>query len=164
MPGAFHDSFKGEVKVLLSILAMALIAAAFLSGCAKDTPQDRVRNVVQAVQKSVENKDLKTVLSHLSEQYRDQQGNDRESVKGLLLYYFLQHQNISVVLTNLDISIYGSSAAARFQAILSGRTGTGAGTVLPEAVNAFRFEVGFTRESDAWKVTNAKWERFGDPL
>jgi hypothetical protein len=118
---------------------------------------------VHAIQKGVQDKELKAVLSHLSEKYRDQQGHDRESVKGLLLYYFLQHRHISVLLTNIDISIDGSSAVARFQAILTGRTGTGAGTVLPEAMNAFRFEVSFARESDVWKVTSAKWERFGDP-
>jgi hypothetical protein len=98
-------------------------------------------------------------LSHLSEKYGDHQGNDRESVRGLLLYYFLRHEHMSVLLTDLDVSIEGASAVARFQVIVTGRTED---SVLPEAVDAFRFEVGFALESDTWKVVRAKWERFGD--
>lgn len=94
------------------------------------------------------------MLSAVSRRYRDEQGNDREALKGLLLYYFLQHQHIKVLMTGLDISVTGPSATARFQTVLAGRE---EGGVVPDALDAYRFEVTFTEESGSWRIVAARW-------
>lgn len=117
--------------------------------------------VVLAAQKGVVDKDIREVVSHLSPKYRDQQGNDREAVKGVVLYYFYQHQTVSVLLSDLEILVEGLAATARFQAVMSGRTD--AGSVLPEALGAYRFELSLEQEAGLWRVTSAKWEALGPP-
>lgn len=142
------------------VCCILLIALAALTACHKDTPEEKVRLLVLEVQKGVENKDVKTVLSAVSVNYRDAQGNDREALKGLILYYFLQHQKLNVLLTDMDISVDGDSAAARFQAVLAGRAEETA--VLPDALDAYRFEISLAAESGRWKVMSARWDRIGD--
>lgn len=142
------------------VYCMLLIALAILTACHKDSPEEMVRLLVLEVQKGVESKDVNRVLSAVSVNYRDSQGNDREALKGLILYYFLQHQEIGVLLTDMDISVDGSTAVARFQAVLTARSDETA--VLPDALDAYRFEISLTIESGRWKVTSARWHRIGE--
>lgn len=159
IPSIVEYSRPNLFRLLFIAIAMA---CTLLHGCHRDSPEDRVRDAVLAIQKGIEDKDVKAVIIHLAQKYRDHQGNDREAVKTMLLYYFLQHQKISVLLTDVDITLEGSTAAARFQAVLSGRTGTGAGRVFPEAVTAYRFYVSFSKEIDEWLINTAQWESLDD--
>jgi hypothetical protein len=134
-----------------------------ISGCHRDTEKEKIEKTLSAVRAAAENRDSRGVLSQISKTYRDEQGNDYEAIRGLLLFYFFRHQSITIIMTDLDTGIRGGEADARFQAILSGRTGS-AGNVLPEALGAYRFTVKLARESGEWKITSAKWERFGEGL
>lgn len=133
--------------------------------CHKETEQDRVRKIITSVRKAVEEKDIRTILGHLSKAYRDPQGHDYDGIKGLLLFYFYRHQNISVYIPALDVSITGSTARAVFQPVLTGGNKTeSAADLLPEALGLYDFDVSLAKEPDGWKVTSAKWERAGRGL
>lgn len=143
------------------VIVIPLLLGSALASCHTDTENERIAKVVTGIQKAAESKEVKKVLTSLSKDYRDPQGNDYQGIKNLLLFYFFKHQKISVLLTNLDINVQTATATARFQAILSGRNGSSGG-ILPEALGAYRFEVTLIKESGEWKITSAKWERFGD--
>jgi hypothetical protein len=146
------------------LLYIGLLAAILLSpACHRDTEEDRVRKVITEIQQSAEEKKILAVLDHISMSYRDPQGYDRDGIKGLLAFYFFRHRKVSVYMPNVDIVVTGLTAKATFQAILTGRgTGESAGTILPEALGAYNFEVLFRKEDGRWKVTSAKWERAGE--
>jgi len=147
----------------IRITAAALIALFFLPACHKDTEQDRVKKVVTEIQKAAGEKEVKTVLGHLSKTYRDPQGYDYDGIRGLLLYYFFRHQKVSVFIPSLDITVAGSSANAVFQAVLSGGNKIDSpGDIIPEALGMYAFDVSFVKESGEWKVTSAAWKKGGE--
>lgn len=142
---------------LLLLLAAGLIA---FTGCRKDTDEERVKQIILSIRQAAENKDVRQMLSHISKKYTDPQGNDYEGIKGLILFYFYRHQKIAVFLNDLETKVSGHTATAGFEAILSG--GGSTGTILPEALGAYRFNVSFTKEAGEWKVISARWERPGE--
>jgi hypothetical protein len=144
---------------------LILFLMPFVGACAKETEEDKVKQVVTSVQRAAEEKKIGAVLEHISKTYRDPQGNDYNGIKGLLAFYFFRHQKVSVYMPNIDIVVTGSTAKAMFEAILTGRgTGETAAGILPEALGAYNFEVLLSKENGAWKVTSAKWERAGEGI
>jgi hypothetical protein len=145
---------------VLYILPAVLL---LLPACHKDTEEDKVKKVVTSVQQAAEEKKIKSVLDHISKSYHDPQGNDYNGIKGLLAFYFFRHQKVSVYMPNVDIVVKGEKAMAVFQAILTGRgAGESAGSILPEALGAYNFEVLLAKEDGSWKITSATWERAGE--
>jgi len=134
-----------------------------LPGCQRDTEEAKVRKVIMAIERAAEEKDIRTILSHLSKTYHDSRGYDFNGVKGLLLSYFFRNQRISVYLTNLDVTADSVSARATFQAVLSAADKTGSAVgVIPDALGIYAFEVVFSKESEEWMVVTSTWERLGD--
>ncbi len=141
---------------------LAVFTAISMSSCHTDTEQDKVKKVVHEVQQEAENKDIKQVLAHLSKTYKDPRGNNYDDIKGLLLYYFFRHAKVSIFITGLEVTVDGSFAAAKFQAVLSGRNKTGSTDILPEALGAYNFDVTLAPESGEWRIVSAKWDRSGE--
>ena len=142
------------------VLVMSSISLFLISGCHKETEQDKVRKVIATIQKAAEEKDIRKVVNSLSKTYNDPQGFTYDTIKGFLLGYFFKHQNIHVYITNLDVVADEGAGSAVFQAILSGGNKTGsAADILPEALGMYAFDVSFKKEDGEWKVSSAKWNR-----
>ena len=142
------------------VIVLMILAVLCLTGCHKDTDEDKIKNIIAGVQKAAGEKDTRTVLGHLSKTYRDPQGNNYDGIKGLLLFYFMKHRQVNAYVPDLDISIENNAAQVSFQAVLSG-AGAGQG-LLPEALGIYAFNVVMQKESGTWKITSAKWERIGE--
>lgn len=131
--------------------------------CHKETEENKVTKVIVGIQKASEEKDVKKIIASLSKSYRDPQGFDYDSIKGVLLGYFFRHQKISVYITGIEVAVEESAAKAVFQAVMTGGNTSGApADLLPEALGMYAFEVSLKRESGEWKVVSAKWERVGE--
>lgn len=150
------------MKIFVPLVVFCILVASF-SGCHKESDQNKVKNVITTVQKAAGEKDIKKIITSLSKTYNDPQGNNYETIKGLLIAYFYQYPKISIYIPNLDISVEDASAKAVFQAVLTG-TGTNASApgILPESLGVYTFEVLLKKESGDWKVVSAKWERVGE--
>lgn len=149
----------------LDVVLFIVLSVSLAPACWKQTEEDRVKKVLTSIQAAAEEKKVASVLDHVSKAYLDPQGNDYNGVKGILAFYFFRHQKVSVYMPNIDVVVNGAEARALFQAILTGRgTGESAGTILPEALGAYNFEVHLKKEKDEWKVTSAKWERAGEGM
>ncbi len=148
--------------VALSVILLFAAVFAATPGCHRETEEDKVRKVVIGVQNAAEEKDIKNILNRLVKSYRDPQGNDYDSVKGMLLGYFFRHQKIHVYITSLEVNVQGVSAKAVFQAVLSGGNKTeSVADILPEALGMYAFEVSLIKDDGDWKIISAKWERVG---
>jgi len=134
-----------------------------ISGCYQETEQGKVKKVITDIQRSAEERDIKKIITSLSKTYNDPQGFNYDTMKGLLLGYFIHYPNISATITNLEIYVENTSAKALFQAVLTGRIETGpAVQLIPESLGMYVFDVSLRKEPDGWKITSAKWERVGD--
>jgi hypothetical protein len=146
----------------LMIIAAAGCLFAVVPGCHRETEQDKVKKVITGVQKAAEEKDVRTILTSLSKTYRDPQGNDYDSIKGLLLGYFFRHQKVHVYIPDIVITVEGASAKAEFQAVLTGGQGGSAAGMVPESLGMYAFEVSLRKEEKEWKVVSARWSRVGE--
>lgn len=143
------------------LIATAGCLLAVIPGCHRESEQDKVRKVITGIQKAAEEKDVKEILTSLSRTYRDPQGNDFDSIKGLLLGYFFRHQKVHVYIPDIVISVEGDAAKAEFQAVLTGNP-SGAAGIMPESLGVYAFEVSFKKEEKDWKVVTASWKRVGE--
>ena len=147
------------------ILPLMVLGIVFVTGfaCHKETEQDKVKKLITTLQTASEEKDIKTIISSLSKTYNDPQGNNYESIKGLVLAYFYQYPKISMYIPSLEVFVEDASAKAVFQAVLTARgAAESAPKVLPESLGVYAFELSLKKEAGAWKVISAKWERVGE--
>ena len=134
-----------------------------IPGCHKETEQDKVKKVINNIQKAAEEKDVKKISNSLSKTYIDPHGFKYDTIKDLLLGYFFQHPKISVYITDLEISVADTFSKAVFQAVLTGGSKTGSTSdLIPESLGIYAFVVEFKKEPDGWKVTSATWVRVGE--
>jgi len=147
------------MKRIVTILLIFVIAMTVL-GCHKQTEQDKVKKVITDIQAAGEEKDVKKIINNIAKTYNDPQGYNYETIKGLLIGYFLQYPKISAYITNLEISIENTSAKAVFQTVLTSGKKTGSiSDVIPQTLGVYDFDVSLKKESNGWKVTSAKWEQ-----
>ena len=140
-------------------ISLIFIFAAFFSGCVKEDEQTRVKKVITAIQAASEEKEVKKVMEHISKNYSDPQGNNYESIKGLLLGYFFRYPRISAYISNLDISVEGAAAKAKFETVLTSGVKTGSiSDVIPESLGVWNFDVSLKKEEGEWKITSAQWQ------
>ena len=149
------------MKRFVTILLIFVITISAL-GCHKETEQDKVKKVITDIQTAAQEKDVKTIINNLANTYNDPKRYNHETIKGLLIVYFLQYPKISAYITNLEISIEDKSAKAVFQTVLTSGNKTGSmSDVIPQTLGVYDFDVLLKKESNGWKVTSAKWEQVG---
>jgi hypothetical protein len=150
------------MRRFVTILLIFIITITAL-GCHKETEQDKVKKVITDIQAAGEEKDVKKIISNIAKTYNDPQGYNYETIKGLLIGYFIRYPKISAYITNLEISIENKSAKAVFQTVLtSGNKSGSVSDVIPQSLGVYDFDVSLKKESNGWKVTSAKWEQVGN--
>lgn len=146
------------MKRLVTLLLILVLAITF-AGCHRETDEQKIKKIITDIQTAAETKDVKEIINNLSKTYKDPQGFNYETIKGLLVGYFLQYPKISVYINNLEISVENSSAKAVFQTILTSGDKTGSiKDIIPQSLGMYDFDVSLLKESDGWKVISAKWE------
>ena len=99
---------KGHVAVL--IIAMTAITW-FAVARMLTTSRGRVVRVVQSICRRIEKRDAAGLCLHLTEDYRDSNGHNRSSLRGLLSRALPYFSSISVTAEELDIRIPEGDAA-----------------------------------------------------
>jgi hypothetical protein len=136
----------------------ALLVGAGLAGCGSSaTPEQQVREVIDAGEAAAESRDLSGMLEHVSASFRDDQGGGREELKQYLRGYLLTHPSVEV-LTRVESIEFPYRDYARVQLTVGtlGRGAAGSGTFdLAGDVNEITLELAL--EGDEWKVVRAAW-------
>lgn len=137
------------------------LAAALATGCAggADTPEERVRKVIAALEAAAEARDVGALKSHLSETYKDAQGNDRRAVLAIATGHFMRNKTVYVFSRVREVDV-PEPGFARAQAVvaLAGMPIPDA-SALPEVrADLYRFDVRLREESGEWRVTSAAWQ------
>jgi hypothetical protein len=133
------------------------VALALLSGCADEaSPEQQVRAVIEAMELAAEQRDVGELMQHISDNYRDAQGQDRTEVSRYVRGYFVVNQSVHL-LTRIESLEFPAPDEARvkLQVGMAGREGEpGAAGFTADVHN---FDVVLVREDDAWKVSYADW-------
>ena len=135
----------------------------FIAGCTKPiSEEDKLKNIVNEVAESAQKKDIDGVRKHISKSYRDQEGNDYDGVRKILLYHFIRAETISAFVRSTDVEIKGDAALVKANVILvRGKEVKSIKDIIPESAAGYRFEMVFKKENKDWKVVSGQWQDVG---
>lgn len=138
----------------------ACVALLLVAGCGPaDTPEAAVRRVIGELEAAAEARDVGAMKPHLSESYRDSEGNDRHAVLGMATAHFLRNRSIYLLtrVTELEIS---EPDAARVVVLvaLAGTPIRDPSALLGVRADLYRFDVRLRDEDEEWRVTSADWQ------
>lgn len=138
-------------------IALALAWSVACSGEAQ-TPEERVRAVLAAIEAAAEARDVAALKEHVSDTYRDAQGNDRRALAGVATMHFLQHDAVHLLTRVRAVELVRDGEAQALALVAM------AGTPIESAewldslrADLYRFEVTLREEDGAWRVTAASW-------
>lgn len=140
--------------------AFALVILYFVFWSGPGGPEeDKVRKMVEDIEKAAEERDIKGVLRHFSDDYTDNHGNDLRGLKRLLLAQFFRGEEVSVIVSGVRVELKGDVGLLDVKAALV--LGREVGDVVPEDAAGFAFNSVIVREGGRWKVRSVKWQRVG---
>ncbi|HET9475387.1 MAG TPA: hypothetical protein VFO82_15915 [Steroidobacteraceae bacterium] len=127
-------------------LTLLIVTVALVSCGAKSSDEQRVRDVVAAMETAAESRDASDVLEHVAQNYEDAQGFDRAQLTNFLRGYFLAHPRIELLVVFESLYFPADGLA---HAIIS------VANLAPGDADHERFKVEFRREGDAWQLSRA---------
>ena len=151
---------KGDLEGFVVILLFFFLA---LSACAKPISEEaQLKAIVNEVAEAAQKKDIDRIRKHISKLYRDQEGNDYDGVRRVLLYHFIRAETVSVFVRSVDTEIKENTAIVRANVILvRGKDIKSISDIIPESAAGYRFEVVFKKEKEDWKIISAQWQDVG---
>lgn len=133
--------------------AAALLALAFVAGCARGDPERELRATIATMVQSVEQRDPAGFLDAVAEDFTRESGAfGKQDAKGTLLAAYLRNEQIRVNAVVTDVRIEGDRAFAKVRVLATGGAG-----LLPERGQTWDFDSAWRRERGQWKVFNAEW-------
>ncbi len=150
---------NGLTRTLCTLTLGALV----LTGCSEpaSAPEEELRAWVAAGMEAAKEKERRRLVGMISPSYADARGNERGDIENLLRVYFLRINNIQLLSTIEEITVYDDTAAKILMTI--GMAGTHDG-VLGFSADAYRFEFELEKESEDWQLLAARWGEVGDEL
>lgn len=141
-------------------LAAAMLAVA-VSHCAQSppSPEDEIRAVFGAAAAAARAKDAAAFKEIISDRYRDDEGRDKNALRGILGYYLIQHRSVHILTRVQSVEF---PVANRAEAVVIAAL---AGTELPEGAlvpsldaDMYRIDAALAREGGGkWRITRANW-------
>lgn len=144
-------------RVALVILMLALAAC----GEPEDTPEEQVRQLIDAMEQAVEVGSVKGAAGLLHSDYRDRWHPDRRAAARSLFGYMRRHDNIHLFTLIKSITVKPSQDAADavVYVAMSGMPVESVETLVSVKADLYRFDVSLATLDGDWRVRTASWER-----
>ncbi len=152
------------MKRLYLLGLSALIVTLLLSPACKKpvSEEDRIKAMINETADLAEAKDIKGVLEHISKDYKDPEGNDRNAVKGLLFVYFQQYEKVGLFVRDIQVTVEGDEAQAQVKVILTGGEDPETiGDVVPASAGGYLIDIKLVNEDGEWMVVRGTWTDIG---
>jgi hypothetical protein len=141
-------------------LAAALVVLSVVTaGCGPaETPEARVRAVIDAGEKAAEARDLSALMDLVSPAYRDEHGGGPDELKQYLRGYLVANQSVHLLTRVESIEFpYSDFARVRLTVGTLGRE-TAAATAFDVSADVNDVVLELALEDDEWKVVRAAWK------
>lgn len=140
----------------------ALVALLVLAGCRGErlAPEEQIRARIQQAVVAAEQKDLGTLRAIISNEYRDDQGDDRRAADNLLRLHFLRNESVYLLTRVQSITVINPERAEAIVLVAMAGVPIRSEAELPGVhADLHRFEFLFVREDKTWRVQRAAWRR-----
>ena len=139
-------------------LATALVLLLACSS-APPSPEDAVRATLAAIEAAAGARDAGAIKPHLSEAYRDPNGNGRKDVLGIATVHLMRNQAVYTLsrITELEL-VAPDRAQVRVLAALAGQPIPDPAALARVRADLYQFDVTLREEEPGvWRVTSADW-------
>ena len=141
---------------------LAVVFLLLLQSCSSDpeTPEERIRALIDAGETAVESRDLSEVTALISQHYFDKQGLDRAAVRRLIAGQFLMHPSIHLLVQTDEIRLVTPERAeVLIYVAMSGTRLDRAEDLLGLRADLYRFDLGLEKEDENWRIRGGRWRR-----
>jgi len=138
-------------------LTFVLVLLALLAGCADDSsPEQQVRAVIDSLEVAAEARDVGDLMEHVSDNYRDARGQDRQEAALFARGYFVTNQSVHL-LTRIESLEFPAPDEARVKVQVGMAGSGGAAGEAGLSADLQNFDLVLVREDGEWKVSYADW-------
>ncbi len=134
-----------------------------LSSCTEDapeTPEEHVRAVISAIEAGIEDRDTSDIFDHVSQNYQDHRGKDRDDLRKLAQVYLFANQNIELIVhINSIEQINSQSIAVEATVTMVGTAARTNSRLTGLRMDNQRVSGAFVLEQTEWKLSSVSWER-----
>jgi hypothetical protein len=146
---------------------MVFIIALTVGGCSGQetlSDEDKVRATLSAIEIAAEQRSLSSMIEHVSQSYRDYEGNDYARIKGLLQLQLIKNQSINIFSKIQELEIIGDSATVEMSVAVASR-----GVDLSSEANRLRADthrvsILLVREKTDWRIKVLVGNEVGRPI
>lgn len=143
---------------LLEVVAVAVILVSFAVSCGGPSPEQRVRNLIEAAEQAAENRDRVALGEMVSANYGDDRGRDRATIEALLQQYFFVNRSIHVLMRIRNIAVLDGGRATATIDVAIAAIPIPDPTRLDQAdADLHRIEIDLVDVDGEWKVSSADW-------
>lgn len=132
------------------------LAFGLLAGCSPDDPLSELEGSVQRLQDNLAGKNTRAVLEQLADDFRTQDGSDRQWARQTMAGLFIRHRNIHVVAPAKRSWIDPSSADKGHTEATVGLAG--AEGVLPDRAQLYQVRLEWWRQDGEWRLARLTWD------
>ncbi len=142
-------------------VVMVVLVCLIPSACSKPlTDEEILVGIMDDVVASVEAKDIKGVVKHISEDFLSDNGSKRDDVKRLLLAQLLRGGYVSVIVKSRGVEVTGEVAVVSTGIIVFvGREIKSVADAIPEEAAGLNLSIIFRKIDGNWLATGGHWQR-----
>jgi hypothetical protein len=150
-------------RYLISAVILMVGVGLILSSCKKPMKEeDKIKAIITETADRAKAKDIKGILAHVSKSYKDEEGNDRNALKGILFIYLQGYEKIGVFVRDVQVTVDGNKAEAQVKVILTGGEEPGSvGSAVPQTGGGYLVDLKLAKEDGEWMVVRATWTDIG---
>jgi hypothetical protein len=154
---------KNMLAALTAALFLSGVFFFLLPGCGNGgSDADKIEAVVKDMAEGAQAKDISRVKKHIAKEYQDPAGNDYDSLKGIMLFYFMQQGDINIFLRRQQVEVNGDRAKMSMNAVISrGAKVSDIKDIGQAEAAGFIFDLTFKRRGGDWLLDSAVWRQVG---
>lgn len=146
---------RAQCPNYLKCLAFFLMATLSVGGCSKSPTEDIIQKNIEAIETHIEKKQTGDSLALFHDNFNSSKGYDKNWVKRTLLLHQMRHQNIEIVISNVEVIVKDEyTAYANLHALATGGQG-----LLPTQGAIYKVETEWRNEDGDWLLVHSQWEK-----
>lgn len=149
------EHVRGVRRVRRAFVTAAMLVALVGTGCTeRESPEAKIRKVLDAGVTALEARDVDAAAATLAEGYKDDGGRTKTQLKRLA-FFALQQGPVLVALQSVDVTVEKGAATAKLKvlAVQGSAQLKSARDLLPTNARAFDLVVRLVDKDDDWLVT-----------
>lgn len=154
-----------SIRKFLRIISYVGLLALFSCNSAEPgSPESRLRDTLQSLEEAAEARSLSKFLVHISDDYQDHQGNDKDQIKKIMQLQYIRNQNIHILYKVTDLVIEGDVASVELSAAMAGNEVDLQGDLSNIRADTHQFSIALISpdQQQTWLVESVSWQRGWD--